>query len=37
MNSFELAKAHTTSQARELLEEQPNSTFKAGGIDVIAC
>ena len=35
MNSFELAKAHTTAQARELLEEKPNSTFKAGGIDVI--
>lgn len=35
MNSFELAKAYTTDQARELLAEKPNSTLKAGGIDVI--
>jgi len=35
MNSFELAKATSTSQARELLDEKPMSAFKAGGIDVI--
>jgi xanthine dehydrogenase YagS FAD-binding subunit len=35
MNNFELAKAHTTDQARELLAEKPNSVLKAGGIDVI--
>jgi xanthine dehydrogenase YagS FAD-binding subunit len=35
MNNFELARAHTTEQARELLAEKPNSTLKAGGIDVI--
>jgi xanthine dehydrogenase YagS FAD-binding subunit len=35
MSSFELAKAHTTSQARDLLAEQPNSLLKAGGIDVV--
>ena len=35
MNSFELAKAHTTEQARELLAERPGSVLKAGGIDVI--
>jgi xanthine dehydrogenase YagS FAD-binding subunit len=35
MNSFELAKAHTTEQARELLAEKPGSVLKAGGIDVV--
>ena len=35
MDNFELARAHTTEQARELLAEKPNSVFKAGGIDVI--
>jgi len=35
MNNFELAKAHTTEQARELLAEKPGSVLKAGGIDVI--
>jgi xanthine dehydrogenase YagS FAD-binding subunit len=35
MNRFELAKAYTTSQARDLLAEQPDSAIKAGGIDVI--
>ena len=35
MNNFELAKAHTTDQARDLLAEQPNSVVKAGGIDVL--
>ena len=35
MSSFQLARAASTSQARELLAEEPNSTFKAGGIDVI--
>jgi xanthine dehydrogenase YagS FAD-binding subunit len=35
MNRFELAQAHTTTQARELLEEKTGSTYKAGGIDVI--
>jgi xanthine dehydrogenase YagS FAD-binding subunit len=35
MNRFELAKAYTTSQARDLLAEAPESLLKAGGIDVI--
>jgi len=35
MNRFELAKARSTSQARELLAENASSVFKAGGIDVI--
>jgi xanthine dehydrogenase YagS FAD-binding subunit len=35
MSSFELAKAYTTSQARDLVAEKPNSTMKAGGIDVV--
>jgi xanthine dehydrogenase YagS FAD-binding subunit len=35
MNRFELAQAHTTTQARELLEEKTGSTYKAGGIDVV--
>ncbi len=35
MNNFELAKAHTTEQARDLLAEKPQSVLKAGGIDVI--
>jgi xanthine dehydrogenase YagS FAD-binding subunit len=35
MHNFELAKAHTTEQARELLAEKPGSVLKAGGIDVV--
>ena len=35
MSSFELAKAYTTDQARDLLAERPNSVIKAGGIDVL--
>jgi xanthine dehydrogenase YagS FAD-binding subunit len=35
MHSFELAKAHTTEQARELLAEKPGSVLKAGGVDVV--
>ena len=35
MHNFELAKAHTTEQARDLLAEKPQSVLKAGGIDVI--
>jgi xanthine dehydrogenase YagS FAD-binding subunit len=35
MNSFELAKAYTTSQVRELLGDKPDSIIKAGGIDVL--
>jgi xanthine dehydrogenase YagS FAD-binding subunit len=35
MHNFELAKAYTTTQARDLLAEKPNSILKAGGIDVI--
>ncbi len=35
MHNFELAKAYTTEQARELLAEKPSSVLKAGGIDVI--
>jgi xanthine dehydrogenase YagS FAD-binding subunit len=35
MNRFELARATTTSQARELLAEKAGSVLKAGGIDLI--
>jgi xanthine dehydrogenase YagS FAD-binding subunit len=35
MHNFELARAYTKDQARELLAEKPGSVFKAGGIDVI--
>jgi len=35
MSSFELAKAYTTSQVRDLLAEKPESTIKAGGIDIL--
>jgi xanthine dehydrogenase YagS FAD-binding subunit len=35
MNRFELARATTTSQARELLAERKGSVFKAGGIDLV--
>jgi xanthine dehydrogenase YagS FAD-binding subunit len=35
MNRFELARATTTSEARELLAEKAGSVFKAGGIDLL--
>ena len=35
MNRFELARATTPSQARELLAEKAGSVLKAGGIDLI--
>ena len=35
MNRFELARATSPSQARELLAEKAGSVLKAGGIDVI--
>jgi len=35
MNRFELARATTPSQARELLAEKAGSVLKAGGIDVV--
>ena len=35
MNRFELARATTTSQARELLAEKAGSVLKAGGVDLI--
>jgi xanthine dehydrogenase YagS FAD-binding subunit len=35
MNRFELARATSTAQARELLAEKKGSVFKAGGIDVL--
>jgi len=35
MHRFELARANSPSQARELLGEKPGSVFKAGGIDLI--
>jgi xanthine dehydrogenase YagS FAD-binding subunit len=35
MNRFELARATTTAQARELLAEKPGSVFKAGGVDLV--
>jgi xanthine dehydrogenase YagS FAD-binding subunit len=35
MNRFELARATSPAQARELLAEKPGSVFKAGGIDLV--
>ena len=35
MNRFELARAQSAAQARELLAEKAGSVFKAGGIDLI--
>ncbi len=35
MNRFELVRALSTSQARELLAQKPGSVFKAGGIDLL--
>jgi xanthine dehydrogenase YagS FAD-binding subunit len=35
MNRFELARATTAAQARELFAEKPGSVFKAGGIDLL--
>jgi xanthine dehydrogenase YagS FAD-binding subunit len=35
MHRFELARATTTSEARELLAEKGGSVFKAGGIDLV--
>jgi len=35
MHRFELARATTTTQARDLAEEKKGSVFKAGGIDLI--
>jgi xanthine dehydrogenase YagS FAD-binding subunit len=35
MNRFELARATSPSQARELLAEKAGSVFKAGGIDLL--
>jgi xanthine dehydrogenase YagS FAD-binding subunit len=35
MNRFELARATSTSEARELLAEKRGSVFKAGGVDII--
>jgi len=35
MNRFELVRAETTQQARELLAEKPGSMAKAGGIDLL--
>jgi xanthine dehydrogenase YagS FAD-binding subunit len=35
MNRFELVRAQTTRQARELLAEKPGSVAKAGGIDLL--
>jgi xanthine dehydrogenase YagS FAD-binding subunit len=35
MNRFELARAGSTSQARELVAEKAGSVFKAGGIDLV--
>jgi xanthine dehydrogenase YagS FAD-binding subunit len=35
MNRFELARATTVAQARELAAEKPGSVLKAGGIDVV--
>jgi xanthine dehydrogenase YagS FAD-binding subunit len=35
MNRFELVRAQSTSQARELLAEKPGSVAKAGGIDLL--
>jgi len=35
MNRFELARAATTADARELVAEKPGSVIKAGGIDLL--
>ncbi len=35
MNRFELARATTVAQARELAAEKPGSVLKAGGIDLV--
>jgi len=35
MNRFELARAQSAAQARELLAEKAGSVFKAGGIDLL--
>jgi xanthine dehydrogenase YagS FAD-binding subunit len=35
VNRFELARAGTAAEARELLAEKPGSVFKAGGIDLL--
>jgi len=35
MNRFELVRAQTTTQARELAAEMPGSVLKAGGIDLL--
>jgi xanthine dehydrogenase YagS FAD-binding subunit len=35
MNRFELVRATSTAQARELLAEKPGSVLKAGGIDLL--
>jgi xanthine dehydrogenase YagS FAD-binding subunit len=35
MNRFELARATTTADARELVGEKPGSVLKAGGIDLL--
>ncbi len=35
MNRFELVRAETTTQARELAAEKPGSVLKAGGIDLL--
>ena len=35
MNRFELARATTTADARELVAEKPGSVLKAGGIDLL--
>jgi xanthine dehydrogenase YagS FAD-binding subunit len=35
MNRFELARATTTSEARDLVAQKPGSVLKAGGIDLI--
>jgi len=35
MNRFELARATTAQQARELVAEKPGSVLKAGGIDLL--
>ena len=35
MNRFELARAGSAAEARDLLAERPGSVFKAGGIDLL--
>jgi xanthine dehydrogenase YagS FAD-binding subunit len=35
MNRFELARAGSAAEARDLLAEKPGSVFKAGGIDLL--